>query len=397
MNIISRRQLIAYAILLTAGRLAFGADGRIEISQLSFSSPPYFISQSGSYVLTENITVTNTGVDGISVQADNVTIDLNGFTITGPGAGSGNGISQAWTGRGLTVCNGKLSEWSGASRRAVFANGQGSRVVGVQATSNTVGIYVGRNAIVRDCTASGNSANGFHCGGNGSVVSECVAVDNGQNGIFCIDACTIEDCTTSANLRGIETGDGCVVRDCTALENSATGIDAGEGASVVGCSARGNGLYGIKCSSGSVVSQCSASMNTNHGFSVSSSTIRDCTARWNMGTGIHASTLSSVIDCLSMSSGLHGIYASPGSRIRGNLCYGNGREGEGAGISVSGHASGVGSVIEGNTVQYNDIGIDSNPGTGNYIGSNRANANTVDYDIAAGNTQGSGDLANVSF
>src|SRR5438128_1786300 len=45
------------------------------------SSLPYFIGQSGSYYLTDNFSV-GAGQDyGIFISANNVTIDLNGFTI----------------------------------------------------------------------------------------------------------------------------------------------------------------------------------------------------------------------------------------------------------------------------------------------------------------------------
>ena len=45
------------------------------------------ISQSGSYYLTENLTVT-TG-DGITINASEITLDLNGFTIRSTKATAG--------------------------------------------------------------------------------------------------------------------------------------------------------------------------------------------------------------------------------------------------------------------------------------------------------------------
>src|ERR1043165_9796506 len=48
------------------------------------SSLPYTIASSGSYYLTTNLTALS-AVDGIVINADNVTLDLSGFTMTGFG------------------------------------------------------------------------------------------------------------------------------------------------------------------------------------------------------------------------------------------------------------------------------------------------------------------------
>src|SRR6266568_6580756 len=44
------------------------------------SSAPFTITDSGSYYLTTNVTVSSG--DAITIAADNVTLDLNGFTIS---------------------------------------------------------------------------------------------------------------------------------------------------------------------------------------------------------------------------------------------------------------------------------------------------------------------------
>src|SRR4051812_21725528 len=48
------------------------------------SSVPYTITNAGSYYLTTNLTAT-AGNNGIIVSADHVTIDLNGFMLSGAG------------------------------------------------------------------------------------------------------------------------------------------------------------------------------------------------------------------------------------------------------------------------------------------------------------------------
>ena len=72
------------------------------------SSVPYTITQSGSYYLTTNLTA-NPAEYGIAVLADDVTIDLNGFTLTGSGIDSDHGIYQGSAAlRNLRVFGGKV-------------------------------------------------------------------------------------------------------------------------------------------------------------------------------------------------------------------------------------------------------------------------------------------------
>src|SRR5687768_1232856 len=49
------------------------------------ASLPFTISAPGSYYLTTNLT----GSTGISIRSSHVSLDLNGFAVTGSGAGSG--------------------------------------------------------------------------------------------------------------------------------------------------------------------------------------------------------------------------------------------------------------------------------------------------------------------
>lgn len=59
-------------------------EPRIPISNL-----PYTIKDSGSYYLTGNLASTT---NGIVIHADNVTLDLMGFTLSGDGGAESNGI-----------------------------------------------------------------------------------------------------------------------------------------------------------------------------------------------------------------------------------------------------------------------------------------------------------------
>jgi hypothetical protein len=59
----------------------------VLLGQTAIASLPFTITNSGSYYLTKNLTY-STGSAGITVSADNVTIDLGGFSLVGTGGGT---------------------------------------------------------------------------------------------------------------------------------------------------------------------------------------------------------------------------------------------------------------------------------------------------------------------
>ena len=73
------------------------------------SSSPYTISNPGSYYLTTNI-VGVSSQNGINISANNVTLDLNGFSLQGISSAI-NGISIQTGYTNVTVRNGTISGW----------------------------------------------------------------------------------------------------------------------------------------------------------------------------------------------------------------------------------------------------------------------------------------------
>src|SRR5438477_3692724 len=83
-------------------------EPRIPIGQPA--SFPITISQPGSYYLTGDITGVS-GTGGIYITVSGVTIDLNGFHLTGvPGSHDGISTSTISTG-GITIEHGTISSW----------------------------------------------------------------------------------------------------------------------------------------------------------------------------------------------------------------------------------------------------------------------------------------------
>lgn len=87
--------------------LASAVDGVTLINQATVNAAggfPYKITSSGSYKLSGNVSVPF-GVNGFLINADNVTFDLNGFTISG----TAQGYASAFYGTGrqhIRISNG---------------------------------------------------------------------------------------------------------------------------------------------------------------------------------------------------------------------------------------------------------------------------------------------------
>lgn len=119
---------IAFAAVLTVmpASAATLPSGEILITQAAVQAGgitpgdtagfPATISTSGSYRLGSNLTVTS-AVNGIEVRANEVAIDLGGFTLAGSGAGR-NGITSF--NRNLSVRNGTVRGFTNDGIRTIM-------------------------------------------------------------------------------------------------------------------------------------------------------------------------------------------------------------------------------------------------------------------------------------
>jgi hypothetical protein len=112
----------------------------------------FVIATPGSYYLTTNI-VGVSGENGINIQANNVTLDLNGFPVIGvPGSSSGIAISSA----NVAVHNGIVSGWG---QYGIYSSGMNATLQGLTVCSNSLyGIYAGSNSSVTGNNLVGNNA-----------------------------------------------------------------------------------------------------------------------------------------------------------------------------------------------------------------------------------------------
>ena len=224
------------------------------------------ISQPGSYYLQANVQGESAAKMGITIAANNVTLDLNGFALIGTGGtGTARGIVTSGERSNITIRNGTITNWSGS------------------------GI---------DLISGSTSSN--------SLIEGVIASDNG--------------------FRGIQTSNRqSVVRACVARRNTSTGIAVGTAGVVTGCAAEENGFAGITTGPGSLVTECVARANANDGIFVGdSSVVQNCTCSSNGADGIEASSRSSVSGSNTHANSVHGIRVSSDSSVTGNLCCQNG-------------------------------------------------------------------------
>jgi hypothetical protein len=117
------------------------------------TSLPKTITAPGFYYVTGNLTCP-TG-NGITVNSNDVTIDLMGFCLSGNGAS--DGISG--TSDNVEVRNGTLRGWNHAINKYGIQN----RIINLRAQGNTFGIYLGNSGhLVKGCTCKDNTDTGIN-------------------------------------------------------------------------------------------------------------------------------------------------------------------------------------------------------------------------------------------
>jgi len=136
---------------------------------------PYNINASGTYVLSNNLTVN--GGNGILVNASNVTIDLSGLTLTQSQAGNGVGINIPSGMSNVRVQNGTIT---GFYFGVLFQSGSGDSITNVQLLNINYGVYVLANdSLIENCNIVGATSNSS----TGILIASCGAVGVRNNRI----------------------------------------------------------------------------------------------------------------------------------------------------------------------------------------------------------------------
>src|SRR5437867_11366604 len=107
MSYLTWRRMVCVCMLAAISSSLYAVDGVVLIDQsralagnITPGDAPGFpvtISRTGSYALSGNLTVPNANTTAIVVNADDVAIDLNGFSIIGPVVCKGSPVSSPCT------------------------------------------------------------------------------------------------------------------------------------------------------------------------------------------------------------------------------------------------------------------------------------------------------------
>jgi parallel beta-helix repeat protein len=294
-----------------------------------------------------------------------VSIDLNGFTMTGTGATSTQpAIFIDGASAHVLVRNGAIRNWRQAIQHFI---GGSITVDDVHAYGSLVTQFELKNATVVRCRADDGASTGFIT--DGGMLTDCLARSNTGSGFIILTAAT-------------------TVRGCSAIGNGSTGLAMG----------------------GGVAESCRSESNGGAGFS-GPGAMNNCTAVSNSGDGINANFAAVVRACTVVSNGGDGVQVSSGSRIEGNTINSNSlhgvnvtssrttvvnnsisTNGRGTGAFAGVQVSGADNCIDGNHITNMLLGADdfgvNVTGTSNLIVRNTISNVSTTISAIAGNTSG---------
>jgi hypothetical protein len=314
-----------------------------------------------------------TGSAGITITVSDVTIDLNGFTVSGVGKTAGGTATGIVGINDTTARNGRVKDWAGDGIRlgagvtledlnvvnvggACIKTSEQAQVRHCRVGLGDQGIVVGDSSVVESAISISNSGaspkSGIAMGAYG-VITNCTSSYNAGQGILVGNGSSLSNLTASNNsgTTGIVALDGSTFTNCASFLNSGNGIKAGFGSTLIGCTAKSNALDGIAPGDGSTLSKCTVRENRHNGINIDSA----CTLDGNT----------------AQSNGLAGTNSTGFAGIR---------------------VTGAGNRIDGNHFTFHNfknfaIGMYVT-GTGNLIIRNTSHGNNADYIIGSDNRYG---------
>jgi hypothetical protein len=228
--------LLVFLACLVAASATHAVDGVLEINQACVASGcfpgdgpgfPVEITEAGSYRLTSNLQVPDGNTDGIVAETGsvNVSIDLNGFTISGTTDCSTFPCSNAGGGIGIKAGTDVIM-----SVRAGHVRNMGGDGVSIDGATRVEGV-----------SAVGNGGRGIYVV-TGNILN-CYSRGNGDVGIRILVGSISQSTVVGNHGHGIET-DG-VARSNKVIENQGHGMSVGSNAVIIGNAITDNGQFGL--------------------------------------------------------------------------------------------------------------------------------------------------------
>ncbi len=288
-------------------------QGAVAEKRIPISSAPYTIGTPGSYYLTQDISVSSGNAIQFVIPED-VTLDLNGFTITSTsGTPSGSAILLQGSSTNICIKNGHIHGTTQVD------NGGGKTGGGfLQGLSATSGItLVPVQVRVSDLQVSGIAGNGInfaqdgdatvercsvrHCGGFGIIaetVTDCHVTQTARTAILstravhCTGSCVgvlAGTLSATVDLAGISAS---VVEGCQGKAGYGAGINA-----ATATNSRGSSSYSFGLLAGEAATNCRGF--SLDGFGLFTAVAQNCTGRSSSGVGLHA---VSAMNCMGTST-----------------------------------------------------------------------------------------------
>ena len=205
------------------------------------TSLPMTISAPGSYYLTAPLSITS-AVRGINIESDDVTIDLNGFSLNGT-----NGTTAIYVKStifsNIVIRNGSIEGWMSYGIDGNAADNLMVRDVQVRKTGDA-GIRLGMNSIAENCQImdTGSGIKGYI----GCAVRNCQIMNISGNGLdLGVKAIVENSQITGCSGSGIVAGDESLVKNCTVMSNEMNGISVGLRSAVLDNLCSYNALDGV--------------------------------------------------------------------------------------------------------------------------------------------------------
>ena len=196
---------LLFVALLIFAPAALATDGVVLINQNTsvnglpgcpHAGFPIIICQAGSYRLSGHLSVPDAGTNSIDITADNVTLDLNGFTLSGPvtctpfsiplhctGTGKGIGIMASGSRKNITVRNGTVRGMGSSGIQFSTTVGGVVEDMHVESSGGSMGAGIVMDiGTVTRCTVTANAGSGIVASSD-STISFNSVTSNGGNGV----------------------------------------------------------------------------------------------------------------------------------------------------------------------------------------------------------------------
>jgi len=227
------------------------------------SGASFIINQPGSYYLTTNL-VGVSSKDGIEILTNNVTLDLNGFTLSGV-SGSWDGINIPNAQTNIVVRNGTISGWGGGGDGVDGESSWSFNQVFEHLNISTCGygMFFYGAAVVRDCNCENNATHGIVIFGGG-IISGCTANNNGATGIDMANGMVLGCFAINNSQNGILVAPG-TVSGCFVQNNKYSGIYVDEpNSTVIANTCIGNNTGNFSTHAGICINDSNNRVEDNH-------------------------------------------------------------------------------------------------------------------------------------